>query len=274
VPFPPEALGGPAPSRARFGIEERYLSKQNALEEAPGVEREQEHHVSALAVTRLSRRVLLLGRLGWVTKQIREEPIGEAASAERSRGLGDAEISALARLREFSLGGERAALLSLTGGVRIPTGSSQLRDPSGERRDEHLQPGTGAWSGLLGADLLLPLSWARLELNGSYRRNGTNRAGYRYGDAVLYNLGVARRLGSVLELSMQLNGRVAAQDREGDGILGANSGGHVLYASPALRGFAGAGLMLEAGAQFPFASDLHGDQEEHATARFALSLAR
>jgi hypothetical protein len=33
-------------------------------------------------------------------------------------------------------------------------------------------------------------------------------------------------------------------------------------------------MVLDAGARFPITSALNGEQEEHATARFALSLAR
>jgi hypothetical protein len=274
MPFPPDALGGPAPSRLRYGFEERFLSKQNALESAPGVEQEQEHHVGAFALVRMSTRVLLLARVPYVFKQITAEPLGDVRGVEKSDGFGDAELTALVKLHEFALGGEHAALLSLVGGMRMPTGANTLKDETGVRLDEHLQPGTGAWSALAGADLTLPLSAGRFDFNLTYRVNAVNLANYRYGNALLYNAGFARRLGSVLELLLQANGRVAQQDRLEDGTLGENTGGSVVYASPALRWFVGAGLLLEAGAQFPFTSILHGDQQEHATARFALSLAR
>ena len=72
---------------------------------------------------------------------------------------------------------------------------------------------------------------------------------------------------------MQANGRAAQRD-DADGISGESTGGSVLYASPTARWFTGAGIVLETGAQFPIQSALNGEQEEHATARFALSLAR
>ena len=273
MPFPPDALGGPAPRALRAGFEEQYLSKQNALEDTPGVEREREHHVGASALARVSSRVLLLGRLPYVFKQITTEPVGAAGSIARTSGLGDAELLTLVKLHEFPLG-DRAALLSLVGGTRIPTGANQLKSADGARLDEHLQPGTGAWSGLAGADLTLPLTAGRLDLNASYRVNAENPEHYRYGNALLYNAGFARRVRSVLELSLQINGRLAQQDHLADGTLGRNSGGSVLYAAPAARWFAGPGVMLEAGAQLPVASALKGEQQEHATARFAVSLAR
>jgi hypothetical protein len=273
MPFPPDALGGPAPRQLRAGFEEQYFSKQNALEDAPGVEREREHHVGAYALARVSSRVVLLGRLSWVFKQITAEPVGGASSIAKSDGLGDAELLTLVKLHEFPLGA-RAALLSLVGGTRIPTGANRLKDATGARLDQHLQPGTGAWSGIAGADLTLPLAAGRLDFNASYRVNAENSEHYRYGNAFLYNAGLARRVRNALELSLQLNGRLAQEDRLEDRTLGQNTGGSVLYASPTARWFAGSGVMLEAGAQFPIASALNGEQQEHATARFAVSLAR
>jgi hypothetical protein len=274
MPFPPDALGGPAPQRIRFGIEELRLSKQNGLEGAPGIEKEQEHRVGAYALARVSSRVLLLGRLPYVFKQITEEPAGGMSTTARSHGLGDAEVTTLVKLHEFALAGDQAALVSLVAGVRVPTGANQQKDGTGVRLDEHLQTGTGAWSGLAGADLTLPLRAGRLDLNASYRLNAGNSAHYRYGAALLYNAGFARRVGNALELSLQANGRLARQDRLEDGSPGGNTGGSELYVSPGARWFAGAGVLLEAAVQIPVASRLNGDQKEHATARFALSLAR
>jgi hypothetical protein len=273
MPFPPDALGGPAPQRVRLGFEERYLSKSNALEDAPGTERESEHHAGAFALARVSSRLMILGRLPYVWKQITEAPLGEAATIARSAGLGDAELTALYKVREFALGRDRAALLSVVGGTRLPTGANRLADGEGARLDEHLQSGTGAWSGLIGADVTLPLRAGRFDANVSWRMNAANAQRYRYGDALLYNVGFARRVGSVLELSLQANGRSARRDMA-DGISGENTGGSVLYACPTARWFTGAGIVLESGAQFPIQSALNGEQEEHATARFALSLAR
>ena len=100
-----------------------------------------------------------------------------------------------------------------------------------------------------------------------------NSVRYGYGDVFLYNAGFARSLGNVLELSLQANGRSARADAA-EGISVENSGGSVLYASPAARVFTSVGVVLEAGAQFPVSSALNGEQQEHATMRFALSLAR
>ncbi len=274
MPFPPDALGGPAPSRVRVGADERFFSKQNALEGAPGLEKEQEHHIGLWAVARAGSNVSLLARLPYVYKKITAEPTNDVSSFEKNDGLGDAELNALVKLHEFALGGDRRALLSGVVGTRIPTGQSDAQDETGARLDEHLQTGTGAWSGLAGLDLNAMLPAGRFDVGAAWRGNGENSHGYRYGDVWLYNAGLARRVGSVLELSLQANGRVAKQDRLEDGSLGENTGGHVLYASPVVRWFAGGGVLVEASAQFPVTSALKGEQEEHSTARIAVSLAR
>ena len=43
MPFPPDALGGPVPQALWLGLEDHYLSKENGLEDADGLELEQEH---------------------------------------------------------------------------------------------------------------------------------------------------------------------------------------------------------------------------------------
>ena len=87
-----------------------------------------------------------------------------------------------------------------------------------------------------------------------------------------YNVGFARRLRNVLELSLQANGRSARGD-DIDGISVENSGGSVVYAPPAARVFTSVGVVLEASAQFLVSRALNGEQGEHAAMRFALSLA-
>lgn len=274
MPFPADPLGGPAPQRLRYGLEDRYLSKENALDEAPGTEQEDEHHLGGYALARLSSRVMLLGRLPYVFKQITERPDGEASTVSKSQGLGDAEVTALFKLAELGPATGNRGLVSVVAGARMPTGANNLEDGTGVRRDEHLQPGSGAWSGLAGMDLTVPTSGSRLDFNLSYRVNGENSEGYRYGNAFLYNAGIAKRAGAAWELALQANGRVAEKDDVGSGTQDENTGGHVLYVSPLARWFVGSGLQIEASAQFPVASELNGIQQEHPTARVAFSLAR
>src|ERR1043166_162439 len=98
TPFPADVLGGVVPSKFGYGLEERYLSKSNALDEGPGVEQEREHRVAAFGLWRPLNQLAFLARVPYNFKEITSRPAGEAASVQRSRGVGDAELLVLAGL--------------------------------------------------------------------------------------------------------------------------------------------------------------------------------
>jgi hypothetical protein len=270
TPFPSDALGGVVPMEYRFGFEERYLSKSNALEEGvPGEEEEREHRVSGFALWRPIDRLALLGRLPYNVKEITESPAGDVETTQRSRGIGDAEALALVGLARPASSGSLALVL----GVTAPTGNNDASE-NGERLDAHLQPGTGAWSGSAGLNLAVPMSRGGLEASVLGRWSGTNDHGYRYGNVALYNLGYTTPARNGWQLLAQLNGRTAARDRFEEGELGENTGGTVVYAAPGVRWLAPNGIGIEAGLQIPVLERLLGDQDEHTTGRLALSVGR
>src|SRR6185436_7990841 len=95
--------------------EDRYLSKSNALEEAPGFEVEHEHRVAGFALWRAADRVALLGRLPYNMKEITESPVGEAPVRNTANGIGDAEAMALIGLMQGT--GTRPSTLAAVLGV-------------------------------------------------------------------------------------------------------------------------------------------------------------
>ena len=272
TPFPAEVLGGVVPAQFTYGMEERYLSKSNALDEAPGVEDEREHRVAGILMWRPIDHLALLGRLPFNAKQITTRSAGEASDREASHGLGDAELFAMIGL--YRTAGMRPLAIGAIVGGAAPTGSSDLRGRDGERLDAHLQPGTGAWSGTAGLSAALTRHAGVLDASLLARRNGANAHGYRYGAALLYNAGFTSRAWRGTRLLTGVNGRLARRDRLEDGTLGQNTGGAVTYLSPGLRWSGVAGLSLEGALQIPVAQSLFGDQTEHATARLTLSVAR
>jgi len=272
APFPADALGGVQPSQLRFGLEDRYLSKSNALDEAPGTEQEREHRISGYALWRASDRVALLARLPYNVKRITAAPLGEAASTETSKGLGDAELSGLIGLARSS--GTHAAVLGMVLGVAAPTGSSNAKDPLGQRLDAHLQPSTGAWSGTAGVNIGAALVRGMVDGSVLVRANGTNSHGYRYGNAVLFNVGYTSPATHDVRLLAQVNGRSASRDRLEDGTMGENTGGTVVYLSPGVRWQTGLGVDFEGGVQIPVVESLLGVQDEHTTGHIALSVSR
>ena len=272
VPIAHDALDATDHGRVRLGLEDLYLSKSNGLEDAPGEETEREHRVSLRGTWSPNDRVAMRARLPWNRKEITEQPLGERANTEHADGLGDAEIVGLIRMTPTVPGGTTGLALLL--GVTAPTGSNDVRDDAGDRLDAHLQPGTGAWSGVGGISGAHGAWHGRVEASVLWRLNGTNAHGYRYGDATLYNLGWTGGAVRGWQPLAQINGRSARRDRLEDGTLGEATGGTVLYAAPGMRWQSAMGLGIEAVLQVPFAEALNGDQTEHTTGRLALTLAR
>jgi len=273
-PFPTLAFGQPTPALFRYGLENRYLSKDNALADEPGREDQRENRLAGFAMMHPADRVVLLARVPYVFKRIEESPDGAPSSIESAQGFGDAEALGrfrIARLRSTSGPGGG---LALTAGFAAPTGRNHLTDDEGVRLEQHLQPGTGAWSGQAGLELAAPVGSFLVEADVMGRANGANDIGYHYGNALLYDVGAGTRRFGAWQFLAHVNGRSAAQDRVDDaGDLDPNSGGGVTYVAPGVRYFGVMGLVVDAGAQLPVIESLTGDQDEHATARLSVSLA-
>src|SRR6185503_12763951 len=87
-------LWGAEPDRFRFGLEERFLSKRNALDEEPGNEDEREHRVSGFALWHPTSRALIVARVPYAFKELREHPEGEATIVSKASGFSNAEVTA------------------------------------------------------------------------------------------------------------------------------------------------------------------------------------
>jgi len=272
TPFPADALGGVVPMQLRYGFEERYLSKANALDEEPGTEREREHRISGFILWRATDRLALLGRLPYNVKRIEARPLAGEASAQTAKGVGDAELSGLVGLAHTN--GGHPTVFGLVLGVTAPTGSNNMRNEVGERLDAHLQSGTGAWSETAGLNVAVAFGGGIVDASLLGRANGTNSHDYHYGNVMLFNAGYTSPVQHGVRLLAQINGRSAKRDRLEDGTIGENTGGTVVYLSPGARWQTGLGLDIEGAVQIPVVERLFGEQDEHATGRIALSLSR
>jgi hypothetical protein len=203
TPFPAGVMGGVVPMRFTYGLEERYLSKSNALDEGPGSELEREHRLIGFALWRPHARLAFVGRLPYAMKEITTQPTGEAESVERAHGLSDAELLAMVGVAQTS--GERPLALGLVAGVTAPTGANELENANGERLDAHLQPGTGAWTGTGGLNLAISASGGTWEASALGRVNGANVHGYRYGNVALYNAGFTSRSRHGVRMLLQVS---------------------------------------------------------------------
>lgn len=269
-PTPPGYLLSYASKQFTYGVEDRYLAKRNALDDAVGNEQQSEHRISGLLMFRPLARLALQARLPYVLKVNTREAVGAPHGITRSHGLGDADI--LARFDAWHFGNlfTRRGTLAAVAGVTMPTGSNEARDAAGQRLEAHLQPGSGAWSGSLGVAADASFLSSALSASVIGRWNGANAHGFQYGDVLLFNLGYARTLRSSWETALELNGRTAARDRTEGGAGDPNSGGTVLYAAPSVRWSALASVAVEFLVQIPIAQALNGIQTEKPTGRLGL----
>ena len=220
-----------------------------------------------------SDALTVIAQLPWATRRLTSEPGSlqvpgleeKGGDPTTGRGVGDPELYALVRLwaAPFASGLGRRAWVGAQLGVKTPWGANDLR-AGGVRLDEHVQPGTGStdWiAGVAGVYVLDPSS----SLFGSlqYRRTGSNRFAYRYGNATLGNLGYEHKLGSAFDAVLELNFRHAGEDRVGGGgTLDPNTGGGVLYVTPKVVANLSRSLVARVSAQIPVVRSLNGVQTE------------
>jgi len=189
-------------------------------------------------------------------------------------GLGDVTLFGQYRILEHPAGHH----LSLLGGLKTPTGRTNVRSRQDLRLETELQPGSGSWDGLLGVAYTRLLG--RVSLDGSmlYTIASEGAQDTDLGDAFALAAAVTYRVrgeppqaadghdhdhgprsGLAWDLILELNGEWRDHEHAGDRRM-PNSGGTVLYLSPGLRctvaGRVGIGLSVGV----PVVTDLHGDQ--------------
>lgn len=209
----------------------------------------------------LTNGLMLMAAVPYTFNRITAE--GEAETAS---GLGDPEVMAIARLREFAHG---AWVLQGLAGARLPLGASDQTDEAGARLEQHLQTGSGAWAGTFGLQLLRNSGSVPLFFGVSYQANGTNDDDFAYGNVFRFNVAAQKLLNGAFDLIAEVNGRTADYDQEG-AVTDDNSGGTVLYFSPGVRLRFGAAFSLRTQVQIPFVEKLHGEQNEKINVRTGL----
>jgi hypothetical protein len=241
------------PQSLRLGLDvDRYAKDQISTEDPSLREEEVEKRLTLSAAYSLHRRLTLVARLPFT-----DRTITTGAESQSLSGFSDPELIAHYRVLPFTPG----SWFSLTAGVRTGWGQND-RQFGGERAEEHLQPGTGAFGMNAG------VSFSRLALDGSIfgsvnaQLNGRNRSGYHYGNGVLANLAYEHAFNKRLNGVLELNFRNVARDEQTMGEKDPNTGGSVLYVSPRLLVRLGRDLYLRFGVQLPVAKGLHGDQDE------------
>lgn len=160
-----------------------------------------------------------------------------------------------------------AGQFAFYGGIKAPTGETDILTSEGKRAEPPSMPGSGAWDGMFGAAYTYALN-ARLTLDASaqYTMRGEH-FDYQIGNRLDAGVAVGWRICGDTESFPQvsLTGEALVRSMEksdsGGETLG-NTGGTVLLLAPGFRiGFT-KNAALSISAQLPVVQDLNGDQVE------------
>lgn len=178
-------------------------------------------------------------------------------------GLGDMRLTARYQFPAAASDpeGTRARYLGMTGGLKLPTGKTDVSNREGEPAERTLQPGTGTTDLLLGAYYREAIgawnaSWF-VQANGQVPLN--RHDDYRPGAQVLLDVGVRWEATDRLGLLLQLNGLWRGRDA-GAAAEPEDSGSRTLSLSPGLTFAVTPEVQLYAFVQLPVYQRVTGVQ--------------
>jgi hypothetical protein len=215
---------------------------------------------------------------------------GEVERLGSIAGLGDLNFLAKYRLTDGETGG-----FALIAGIKVPTGSTELRDGNGERLETEHQPGTGSWDPIFGASAATTFGPVQLTASALYQLSGKGAQHTRLGDRFQGGIVLSHRFGDAehhdhsaslnhhhgdeldehadhrhpswdafVELSGEWEGR-----QEIAGEVEQASGGKLLWLAPGARFNSASGLSFAASIGVPVWQDIRASHPEN---RFRLSL--
>lgn len=232
--------------------------------------RRQVSRVGAISVSRgLSARLSVTVLLSMLEKE------RQVTDLVRLRGIGDPVILLHLNLHPRRSYPQRELYLGV--GLKAPLGANDRR-LNGLLIAGDLQPGTGAWDGLItvfAASEVFPPHRARLflagtfQLTGSAHRPGYHNLLYRYGSDFTMLLGTGYTFRNGLELTLGGRYRYRAPDLL-DSIAVPNTGGRWLLLEPGAYLALGGSVTLGLSARVPLYQDLNGAIQF--TTRYGLSL--
>lgn len=180
-------------------------------------------------------------------------------------GFGDIRLSG----RWAALSGTKD-LVTLGGGIKVPTGPYRLLDSEGSINEPTIQPGTGSWDPFLTFyydHQWVPARWEYF-LSGSYTLRTENPLDYDFGNLTLVNAGVRFSPNTRCVLSVQLNGQASPHDFF-DGHLVASTGSRLISLTPGIMLYGGSGLGFYFHAAIPVYQDVNEAQLAPRTALIA-----
>jgi hypothetical protein len=179
-------------------------------------------------------------------------------------GLGD--VALLVRYKPLlSHTMDATTVLSVSAGVKLPSGRTDGRDSRGDLLDAHVQLGSGSTDLLVGASGIV--AWEKTaviaNLLGALTTEGAN--GHRFGNMLNYDLAVRFRVfpddyeGALFFATLGLSGEWRGRETL-HAAPDPDSGGNVTYLAPGLQIMFTPAFSLEAAYQHPLVHALYGRQ--------------
>ena len=170
--------------------------------------------------------------------------------------LGDVRMLAHLRLDNAQSSPDRS--YGLIGGVKLPTGSIDVRNAAGELAERSLQPGSGSTDLIAGGFVSGRLAQVSWHTQVNWQHAVSTRQDYQPGDSVSLDAGMAYPLGAVHALA-QINLLWRGHDT-GLNAEPVDSGGKYVYFSPGLAVPLGGDTQIYGRVQLPLVQNVNGAQ--------------
>lgn len=204
---------------------------------------------------------------GSVRNSLEEEPFVE--NAGQAGGLGDIRLFSQYRFYHAT---DNAEHLSAILGLQLPTGETEAKQIQGTEFELDNQPGTGAWSPLLGLAYTRNLGRFSVDSSIIYTISTQGARNYEFGDVFNYNFAVSYALNAPTSsglaassndypwtLVLELNGERRGRDVD-NGVTDGNTGSHNLYISPGIRYAGGKNWNIATSFGSPILNEVDGTQ--------------
>lgn len=165
---------------------------------------------------------------------------------------------------------QNQTMLWLGLGAKAPLGHADLRRADGLTINADLQPGSGAWDGIVWGQVIHSLpARPSLAFSGTtvYSKKGINRAylgseAYQFGDEWQLSAGISDRMlwgKAIVDPALTLRFRRAGPDRLNQQAV-PSTGGTWIFLSPSFSYWASPALALNARLELPLLADITGTQ--------------
>lgn len=172
-------------------------------------------------------------------------------------------------------------------GVKVPTGVTDIKNAEGEEAEVTIQPGTGSYDLIFGANyrqamLSVPTilgelySELPLIIGATYQANGKGKDDWRFGNTFIVSLGTAYQFVKRASLLLQFNGKFQERADVGNvnpaDVPPGNTGGSWVFVSPGLNFQISDALSAYSYFQIPVYQKVNGIQQTAAVnLQFGLS---